>query len=428
MIAIILFGVFFILLFLDIPIAFSMTLASVIAILFSDKICMVDVAREMGGALQNLFPFVAVPYFLLAGEIMNRGGLSKRLVDFAQALVGHKRGGLSMVACLASMLFGGISGASSADTAAIGSIMIPAMEKKGYSKAFATSLAASAGSTGAIIPPSITMIYLGVVGNLKIESLFLGGIIPGILIGLSLMTVSYFYARSRRIPTETKSGMKQVIKTFNRSFFSLLIPFVIVGGIMSGLFTATESALVAVLCALFGGFMVYKELTFKDLPRIAIDVAKVTAIMGFMISAAFLFAYILSVERIPEVITEFLLSLSGNNYFVLLILVNIALFLIGTFMDAGVAIFILVPVLLPLAYKIGMNPIHFGVMMVTNLTIGLISPPVGTTLFVACGISKISISEVTGTLVKFLIVLFCIQLLITYIPAITLAIPSLFIR
>jgi C4-dicarboxylate transporter DctM subunit len=216
MIALILFTMFFVLLFLDIPIAFAMTLASMTAIFFSDKVHMLDVAREMGGALQNLFPFVAVPYFLLAGEIMNTGGLSKRLIDFAQSLVGHRKGGLSMVVCLASMLFGGISGASSADTAAIGSVMIPAMEKKGYSKAFATSLAASAGSTGAIIPPSITMIYLGVVGNLKIESLFLAGIIPGILIGLSLMGVSYLYARHRNIPVEQKASIKAIIYAFRR--------------------------------------------------------------------------------------------------------------------------------------------------------------------------------------------------------------------
>ena len=425
MIALILFITFFVLLFLDIPIAFAMTLASMTAIFFSDKVHMLDVAREMGGAMQTLFPFVAVPYFLLAGEIMNTGGLSKRLIDFAQSLVGHRKGGLSMVVCMASMLFGGISGASSADTAAIGSVMIPAMEKKGYSKAFATSLAASAGSTGAIIPPSITMIYLGVVGNLKIESLFLGGIIPGILIGLSLMGVSYLYARSRNIPVEPKAGIKTVFTAFRRAVFTLLIPFVIVGGILSGLFTATESALIAVLCALVLGFFVYKELQVHELGRHILDTAKVTAIMGFMISAAFLFAYILSVERIPETITHFLMTISGRNTIVLLLFVNLALLLIGTFMDAGVAIFILVPVLLPIAYEIGMNPIHFGVMMVTNLTIGLITPPVGTTLFVACGISKISISEVTPMIARFLVVLFLIQLLITYVPELTLTIPSL---
>lgn len=426
MIALLLFGAFFIFLFLDIPIAFAMVLASVAAILVSGDLHMLDVAREMGGALQNLFPFVAVPYFLLAGEIMNRGGLSKRLVNFAQSLLGHRKGGLSMGVCLASMLFGGISGASSADTAAIGSIMIPAMEKKGYGKAFATSLAASAGSTGAIIPPSITMIYLGVVGNLKIEALFLGGIIPGILIGVSLMLVSYLYSRNKGIPTEPKASVREVLAAFGKSFFSLLIPVIIVGGIMFGLFTATESALVAVLFALFSGFFIYRELSGRDLFNISMEVARVTAVIGFMISAAFLFAYILSIERVPEVITQVLITVSGGNLVILLILVNIALLLIGTFMDAGVAIFILVPVLLPIAYEIGMDPIHFGVMMVTNLTIGLITPPVGTTLFVACGISKISISEVTPTLVKFLAVLFAIQLLITFVPGITLYIPRLF--
>jgi tripartite ATP-independent transporter DctM subunit len=207
--------------------------------------------------------------------------------------------------------------------------------------------------------------------------------------------------------------------------FALLIPLVIVGGILSGLFTATESALIAVLCALFLGFAVYKELRIHEIGRLILGTAKVTAIMGFMISAAFLFAYILSVERIPETITDFLLAISGRNTIVLLLFVNLALLLIGTFMDAGVAIFILVPVLLPIAYEIGMNPVHFGVMMVTNLTIGLITPPVGTTLFVACGISKISISEVTPMIARFLVVLFLIQLLITYIPALTLTIPSL---
>ncbi len=426
MIAIILFIIFFVLIILDVPIAFAMALSSIVAILFSDQIFMVDVAREMGGALQSLFPFVAVPYFMLAGEIMNKAGLSQRLIAFTQTLVGHKRGGLSMVVCLTSMLFGGISGASSADTAAIGSVMIPEMEKKGYGKAFATALTACAGSTGAIIPPSIIMIYLGVVGNLKIESLFLGGIIPGILIGVSLMVVSYFYARNKKIPIEQKATWSQRVKAFNGALFSLLIPIIIVGGIMFGLFTATESALVAMLWALVVGVFVYKKIGLRELVQSVKDTARVTAIIGFMISAAFLFAYILSVEQFPELVTNFLVNLAGNNTIFLLLLVNIALLLVGTFMDAGVAIFILVPVLLPLADKIDMNPIHFGIMMVTNLTIGLVTPPVGTTLFVACGISKISISEVTPTLMRFLIVLFIIQLCITFIPSITLFIPEFF--
>ncbi len=426
MIAIILFIVFFALIILDVPIAFAMALASIVAILFSDQIFMVDVAREMGGALQSLFPFVAVPYFLLAGEIMNKAGLSRRLIAFTQTMVGHKRGGLSMVVCLTSMLFGGISGASSADTAAIGSIMIPEMEKKGYGRPFATALTACAGSTGAIIPPSIIMIYLGVVGNLKIESLFLGGIIPGVLIGLSLMVVSYFYARNKKIPIERKASWPERAQAFKGALFSLLIPIIIVGGIMFGLFTATESALVAMLWALIVGVFVYKKIGLRELVQSVRDTARVTAIIGFMISAAFLFAYILSVEQFPELVTSFLIDLAGSNTVVLLLLVNLALLLVGTFMDAGVAIFILVPVLLPLADKIDMNPIHFGIMMVTNLTIGLVTPPVGTTLFVACGISKISISEVTPTLLRFLIILFIIQIGITFIPSITLFIPEFF--
>lgn len=428
MIALVLFGSFFLLLVLDLPISASLALSSVLAILVSPDIHMADMAREMGGGLQTFFPFVAVPLFLFAGEIMNKSGLSMRLIAFAQAIVGHFRGGLSMVTCIASMLFGSISGSSSADAAAIGSITIPSMIKNGYSRAFATVLAGFAGTTGALIPPSVMLIILGVSANLKIERLFMAGIGPGLLVGFSLMFAGYIYARAKKIPTSPRASLRELWSAFRGAIFAFLISGSIIFGIKFGIFTATESALVALLLSIAAGVFVYRSLSRTQFLEIMLGSIRTTAMMGFLFAAAFLFAYVLSVSRIPTQVADTLISLSGGNKIALLLLVNLFLFAVGTFMDGGVAIIILAPVFMPLAVKLGMDKIHFGIMMVTNLVIGLMTPPVGSTLFVVCGISKATIAEVTPVLMKIMIVLLIIQLLVTFVPAVTLFIPQTFLK
>ena len=429
MTTVLLFATLVVLLALDVPIAFALGLSCVAALLVSDPASMIEVARKLASSLTVFYPFIAVPFFLLAGELMNRGGLSRRLIEFAQALVGHLRGGLAMASVLASMLFGGISGASSADTAAIGSIMVPAMIRRGYGRSFATSLQACAGSTGAMIPPSCVMIIMGVVANLSIEKLFLGGVVPGVLVGLSLMGMGYWHARKTGVPLEPRASLREVVRGFGRTVFAILMVVIIVGGIMSGAFTATEASVVAVLYALVVGFFVYRELRVSDLLPVLTRVARTTSVLGFLIATAFLFKYVLALEQVPEQMARVLTAASFGNKYLFLLLLNILLFVIGTFLDIGPALIILVPVLMPAACDpvvgMGIDPLHFGVFVVINLTIGLISPPVGTTLFVACGLSKTTVSEVFPTLLRFLLVLAAIQLLITYVPALVLFLPAL---
>lgn len=436
---------FLVLLLLNVPIAFCMLLSSLAALLYAD-INPIMVALETTRSLSNFYSFLAVPFFILAGEIMSQGGLSLRLIAFVKSLLGHKRSGLPFVTIVASQLFGAVSGASAATCAAIGGMMIPALEKNGYPRSFSSALSACAGTTGALIPPSIALLLYGTIANVSIEKLFVGGIMPGVLIGVGLMIVTSKYAKKFDVVVEEKTCLKERLKCTAQSFWVILLMLIIFGGIMGGLFTATEASAVAVVYALLVSMIVYRQIRFKNLPALFVSAAKTTAALSFLLACASLFAWTLSIGQIPAIISNALISssdsiiqffssdLSPETYFfikkiIILALLNVALFFISMFIDVAPGLLIVVPVLLPVSGAIGMatglSAVHFGVLVVSNMIIGLVTPPVGSTLFVASGVGKSTINEMLPYVFRFLIVMLIVQLLITYIPFITTALPSL---
>lgn len=443
--SIILICTFLILLLLDVPVAFCMLLSSLAALLYMG-VDPVMLGLETTRSLSSFYSFLAVPLFILAGEIMNHGGLSARLVRFVKALIGHYRIGLPAVTSLSSQLFGAVSGASAATCAAVGSIMIPALEKKGYSRAFASALAACSGTTGALIPPSILLIIYGTVANVSIEKLFLGGIIPGVLVGLGLIITSAIVTRKLPVAKESKATWKELRTSAFGSIFPGILVFIIFAGIMGGVFTATEASGIAVVYAALVGFFVYRELKMKDIPAVVIRATKTTASLSFLIACASLFAWTLAIGKVPETFTSGLVDtcdqfihavmpgLEGESFLearriVVLITLNILLLLFGMFIDAGPGLLIVVPVVLPISKAIGMSTglaaVHFGVLVVSNMIIGLITPPVGSTLFVAGAIGDVSISRMTPHVLRFLVVMVLVQLLTTYYAPISTWLPSL---
>lgn len=436
---------FLILLLLNVPIAFCMLLSALIALIYAD-VNPIMVALETTRSLSNFYSFLAVPFFILAGEIMSQGGLSMRLITFVKSFLGHKRSGLPFVTIVASQLFGAVSGASAATCAAIGGMMIPALEKNGYPRSFSSALSACAGTTGALIPPSIALLLYGTIANVSIEKLFVGGIVPGILIGGGLMLITRRYAEKFDVVVEEKTGLKERIKCTAKSVWVILLMLIIFGGIMGGVFTATEASAVAVVYALLVSMVVYKQIKFKNLPGLFVSAAKTTAALSFLLACASLFAWTLSIGQIPVIISNalinssdniihfFNLDLSPETYFLLkkiiiLALLNLALFFISMFIDVAPGLLIVVPVLLPVSEAIGMatglSAVHFGVLVVSNMIIGLVTPPVGSTLFVAGGVGKTNINEMLPYVFRFLAVMLIVQLLITYIPFISTALPSL---
>lgn len=436
---------FLILLLLNVPIAFCMLLSAWVALVYAD-INPIMVALETTRSLSNFYSFLAVPFFILAGEIMSQGGLSMRLIMFVKSFLGHKKSGLPFVTVVASQLFGAVSGASAATCAAIGGMMIPALEKNGYPRSFSSALSACAGTTGALIPPSIALLLYGTIANVSIEKLFVGGIVPGVLIGVGLMLVTRKYAKKFNVVVEDKTSLKERMKCTAKSVWVILLMLIIFGGIMGGVFTATEASAVAVVYALLVSMLVYKQIKFKELPKLFVTAAKTTAALSFLLACASLFAWTLSIGQIPTIISNTLISssdtiiqffgadLSPDTYILLkkiliLALLNFALFFISMFIDVAPGLLIVVPVLLPISKAIGMatglSAVHFGVLVVSNMIIGLVTPPVGTTLFVASGVGKTSINEMLPYVFRFLTVMLIVQLLITYVPFISTALPSL---
>lgn len=436
---------FLILLLLNVPIAFCMLLSSLAALLYAD-INPIMVALETTRSLSNFYSFLAVPFFILAGEIMSQGGLSIRLIAFVKAFLGHKKSGLPFVTIVASQLFGAVSGASAATCAAIGGMMIPALEKNGYPRSFSSALSACAGTTGALIPPSIALLLYGTIANVSIEKLFVGGIMPGVLIGAGLMFVTSRYSKKFKVVVEEKTSVSERLRCTAKSVWVILLMLIIFGGIMGGLFTATEASAVAVVYALLVSLIVYGQIRLKDLPKLFVSAAKTTAALSFLLACASLFAWTLSIGQIPVIISNALISssdsiihffssdLSPETYFfvkkiIILALLNVALFFISMFIDVAPGLLIVVPVLLPVSEAIGMatglSAVHFGILVVSNMIIGLVTPPVGSTLFVAGGVGKTTINEMLPYVFRFLVVMLIVQLLITYIPFISTALPSL---
>jgi C4-dicarboxylate transporter DctM subunit len=373
----------------------------------------------------DVFLLLAIPLFILAGAIMEVGGTARRLVDFASALVGGVRGGLGHVTVLSTMFFSGISGSASADTAAMGSVMIPAMKRKGYDGPFAAALQAGAGALGPIIPPSVLMVIYGAIGNVSVAALFLGGFVPGIIIGIGLMGLVFFVARARNYPAEPRVGLREISARFFRALLALFMPVIILGGVFTGIFTATESAAVAVAYAILIGIYVYRELTWSQLPKLFYLTGLLSAKVMFLIATATFVGFLFAHQKIPQHLAEALLTVTREPWMVLL-LVNILLLAIGCVIEVAAALIILGPVLIPIMDSLGVNLVHFGVVMVVNLAIGTIHPPVGNCLYIVSAISGESIARCSIAVIPVVGVMIAALMLITFVPELVLVVPKYF--
>ena len=411
-----------ILLFVGAPIAVAIAGSTTLAIGTSGIFGLEVVPQQMFIAL-NSFPLMAIPFFILAGHLMQVGGISERLIDFGSALIGHLTGGLAMAAVLTSMFFAAISGSGAATVAAIGSILIPAMLAHGYGRGFTAANQAVSGALGVIIPPSIPLILFAVAANESAGDMFLAGILPGIIVTMSLLLMAYFYSRKRGYKGVQKATVKELLIAFRRSILALLMPVIVLGGIYGGIFTPTEAAVVAVLYALIVGF-VYKRFTLKKLADAFADSSVTSAIVMIVIAAAGLFAFYINVLGFPDQILAFMESINlGVVSF--LILANLLLLIAGMFIEAAAAILIFVPILLPMAVGLGIDPVHFGMIMVVNLSVGLVTPPVGLNLFVASDLAKMSLSALSKAVIPFILVLLISIAIVSGVPQLSLWLPNL---
>ncbi len=415
--------VFFVTLALGFPVAICLGLTSLVALWISDVMLSLMAQRIFTGI--DSFPLMAVPFFVLAGELMNQGGTTRRLIDFANVLVGRIPGGLAHTNIVASMFFGGISGSAVADAAAMGTILVPGMVRKGYEPGFSAAVTAASSTVGPIIPPSIFMVIMGVTTGLSIGGLFAAGIIPGLMLGFTMMGLSYFMAIRYNFPRETEPvGIRRIGREFLSAGPALLAPLIILGGILGGVFTATEAAAVAVLYAFFLGMVVYRELSLRKLADIFVQSGTTTAVLLLIIGMANIFAWVLTAEQIPTRIAQAMLSITDNRYLILLF-INVLLIFIGMFLEGGAAIIILAPTLLAVANTVGIIPLHFGLVMVLNIVVGLLTPPLGVCLFVVSGVTGLDLALIIRSVLPFLAVEFAVLMLITYFPSIILFIPNL---
>lgn len=413
-----LFGLLIILLLINVPIAVALGLSAMIVFMIQDSVPMMVIVQKMFNSLDS-FPLMAIPFFILAGKLMETGGISKRLVDFANNLVGRFHGGLAIVSVLACMFFAAVSGSAAATTAAVGGILIPAMVQRGYDKDFSTALQAAGGTIGVMIPPSVPLVLFGVIAGVSIGDLFIAGIIPGIFVGITLIIVAYFISRKRGYGKEEKKPVKEILISFFKAILAILMPFIILGGIYGGVFTPTEASVVAVVYGLIVGLFIYREIKWKDLPDIFVSSAITSAVILFIISCASIFGILLTREQIPNDISAAMLSMTDNPIMILII-INIILLIVGTFMETAAAIVILAPILVPIASGAGIDLVHFGVIMVVNLAIGMITPPVGINLFVGANIANISLERVVKAIVPFLIMLIVDVFIISFMPSLSL--------
>lgn len=417
---------FILLLLIGVPIAFCIGIATLLTMLVSIPFepAITTISQRMATGLDS-FTLLAIPFFILAGQIMNQGGIARRLIDFAKSIVGMLPGGLAYVQVISAMLFGSISGSAVATASAIGGFMGPQMEKEGYDKPFSTALNIASSTTGLIIPPSnILIVYSLASGGVSIAALFLAGYLPGLLVGLSLMFVSGYFAIKRKYPISGKVSFKVVLKRFFDAIPSLFLIILVIGGIIAGVFTATEASAIAVVYALILGFA-YKNLNPKQLKEVFLSSCNITAIVALLIATSMAMSWIMSYENIPVYVSETLIALSDNP-FVILVIINIILLTVGVFMDMTPAVLIFTPIFLPLVADLGMDPVHFGIVMILNLCVGLTTPPVGSVLFVGCGISDISITEVIRPLVPLYVAMVISLFLVTYFESISLFLPNLF--
>ncbi|KRI01496.1 TRAP transporter large permease [Curvibacter sp. PAE-UM] len=425
--ALILLGTFFGLMIIGMPVAYAMGLAALVGAWWID--IPLDAVMIQIAAGVNKFSLLAIPFFVLAGAIMAEGGMSRRLVAFAEVLVGFIRGGLSLVNILASTFFGAISGSSMADTASIGSVLIPEMEKKGYPRDFATAVTVSGSVQAILIPPSHNaVIYsLAAGGSVSIAALFLAGVLPGLLLGLTLAIMCLFIARKRNFPAGRRIPLREALKICVDALWGLMTMVIILGGILTGVFTATESASIAVLWAFFVTMCIYRDYKWRDLPKLVHRTVKTLTIVMILIGFAASFGYVMTLMMIPQQITAAITSLSSNQTVVLL-LINVLLLALGTLMDMAPLILIMTPILMPVILSIGIDPVHFGMIMMVNLGIGLLTPPVGGVLFVGSAVARLPIEKVVKAMTPFFIALLLVLGMVTFIPAISLWLPNLLLK
>lgn len=409
---------------LTVPIGFSLGIASLAYIFATDQLTLGFVARNMVTGTDS-FPIMAIPFFVFAGELMGGGGISKRLLDVANVFFGRIRGGLAIVTVVVCMFFAAISGSGPATVAAVGGMVVPTMLEKGYDKKFVLALIAAAGSIGVIIPPSIPMVVYSVTVNSSVSSLFLAGFIPGILIGLVLIAYSYFYARTAGYKGDPEPfSIGRALREVWRGKWALLSPVIILGGIYGGIFTPTEAAAVSVIYSLIIGLFVHKELNFKQLIDVTKRACETTATILVVIGCATGFSKVLTLGRIPTTVATLLTTMTDSKVLILL-LINLLLLLVGCFMETVCAIMILAPILFPVVTALGVDPVHFGIIMVTNLAIGFITPPLGVNLFVASRVGETTLDVVIKGIIPFLILMIATLMLITYVPAISMFLPNL---
>ncbi|WP_312700723.1 TRAP transporter large permease [Sedimentibacter sp.] len=420
--AAILFISFAILLLLNVPIALSLGVASVIAML--NLGLPLDMFPMQIYANIGKFALLAIPFFVLAGNTMEKAGISRKLIDLANKFVGHRKGGLAIVGVVTSCFFAAISGSGPATVAALGVIIIPAMINSGYEKGMSSALMATAGSIGIIIPPSIAFVVYGAIAGVSIGKIFISGIIPGLLMGVALIIASLILVKDMKIVDQQKATGREKWKVFIDAFWGLMMPVIILGGIYGGFFTPTEAAAVAAVYGILVGMFIYKTIGLKDLYKLLIDSAVGSAIVMFIVACAGFFAWFITTQGIADLASDFLLQVSGNKY-VFLLIINVILLIAGCFVDATSALYIFTPIILPVALALGYDPIALGVVMTMNLAIGQVTPPVGVNLYVACGVSKVSLKEISVAVLPFVLASIVVLLLITYIPDIIMFLPNI---
>lgn len=422
MTTIILFTCLFVFIALGMPVAISLGLASLVTIFFFSQDSLASMSIKLFETSEH-YTLLAIPFFVLAGNLMSTGGVARRMVKFAIAAVGHLRGGLAIASILACMLFAAVSGSSPATVVAIGSIVIAGMVKNGYTKEFSAGVICNAGTLGILIPPSIVMVVYAAVTEVSVGRLFMAGVVPGILLGLMLMFAVWWRAGKLQLNKPKRASAGEVLGSFRDSMWGLALLVIIMGGIYGGVFTPTEAAAVSAVYALFVAVFIYRDLGFKDLPHVFLESAKTTVMLMFIVGNALLFAHVLTTERIPQTIAEHILAI-GMSPWMFLVVVNILLLVAGAFMEPTGVILILAPILFPIASHLGIDPIHLGIIMVVNMEIGMVTPPVGLNLFVTSSVAKMSLTQTIRAASPWLLVLLTFLAMVTYIPSISLALPN----
>ena len=420
--ALILLLMLFVLLLIGVPVAVSLGLSSLVTMMIFGDQSLISLAQKMFHTMQ-VYPLLAVPFFVLAAAFMTTGGVARRMIDFANACVGHFRGGLAMAALLASAFFAAVSGSAPATVVAVGSVMIGGMVASGYTRGFASGVICNAGTLGILIPPSLVMVVYGAITESSIGKLFIAGILPGILLTMVMMITLSVIANRQDMPRQSRAPLTEVFKTFREAFWGLLLIAIILGGIYSGAFTPTEAAAVSAVYAFIVALFVYKDIKLREVPGVLVEAARTTVMLMFIIANAFMLAFLLTTLQIPQAASEFITNM-GLPVWGFLLIMNVLLLAAGNFMEPTSVVLILTPVLFPIAMELGIDPIHLGVLMVVNMQIGLVTPPVGLNLFVTAGVAKMSLEDTVKASFPWLLVLLAVLLLITFIPWISLAIPD----